>query len=221
MNALAKELKATDTRAVNPTGGDQPGMSTSAFDMALIYQAAMRMPEFADAIGASKVTITPQGNRKSPLSRYSDARTFLAEYKGATGAKYSVTNAAKSTFVGSAERDGKRLIVSIMRSANEPTDMAESLLTYGFDLIKAKTELVGNLGATAPPVTSRESSPGATDNQDEDNPKLAANTLAHTAFGNFGLPITIAAGLVVLVGLLMTIRRKMARARRVRTQQAR
>ncbi|GAB3910089.1 hypothetical protein GCM10029964_113160 [Kibdelosporangium lantanae] len=153
MNALAKDLKATDTRAVNPTGGDQPGMSTSAFDLAVIYQAAMKLPEFADAMGASKVTITPQGNRKTQVSRNNDAKAFLADYKGATGAKYSVTNAAKSTYVGSAERDGRRVIVSILRSDKEPTDMAESLLDYGFDLIKAKTQPVGNLGATAPPTT--------------------------------------------------------------------
>lgn len=222
MNALAKDLKATDTRAVNPTGGDQPGMSTSAFDMALIYQAAMKLPEFADAMGASKVTITPQGNRKTQLSRNSDAKAFLAEYNGATGAKYSVTNAAKSTYVGSAERDGKRVIVSIMRSEKEPTDMAESLLDYGFALIKARTQPVGNLGATAPPTTSRDTGAAAGDDDDQDDSvKLASNALAHTAFGNFGLPITIAAGVVVLVGLLMTLRRKMARARRVRAQQAR
>jgi len=221
MNALAKQLKATDTRAVNPTGGDQPGMSTSAFDMAVIYQAAMKLPEFADAMGASKVTITPQGNRKTQLSRNSDAKAFLAEYKGATGAKYSVTNAAKSTYVGSAERDGKRVIVSILRSEKEPTDMAESLLDYGFALIKAKTQSVGNLGATAPPTTPRDTGAANNGEDQDDSVKLASNALAHTAFGNFGLPITIAAGLVVLAGLLMTIRRKMARAKRLRTQRAR
>ncbi|MFD1050472.1 hypothetical protein ACFQ1S_35580, partial [Kibdelosporangium lantanae] len=154
-----------DTRAVNPTGGDQPGMSTSAFDLAVIYQAAMKLPEFADAMGASKVTITPQGNRKTQVSRNNDAKAFLADYKGATGAKYSVTNAAKSTYVGSAERDGRRVIVSILRSDKEPTDMAESLLDYGFDLIKAKTQPVGNLGATAPPTTPRDTT--AANNEDD------------------------------------------------------
>ncbi len=218
MNALAKELKCFDTRAVNPNGGDQPGMSTSAFDIAVIYREAMRNQEFADATGAANVVIRPQGNRKKELTRPNDNNKMADVFKGTTGGKAGLTDAAKSTYVGSGEKDGKHVIVSIMRSDKQPWDQAGSLLTYGFSLIAAHTEPVGKLGATVEPVkTSRDTSTQS----GIDKTAQTNSTLARSAFGNFGLPITIAAGVVVLIALLMTMRRKMARARRLRAQQAR
>jgi D-alanyl-D-alanine carboxypeptidase (penicillin-binding protein 5/6) len=219
MNALAKELKCYDTRAVNPNGTDQPGMSTSAFDIAVIYREAMRIPEFADATGSSSVVIQPQGNRKNKLNRPNDNKSMLENFKGATGGKSGLTDAAKSTFVGSAEKDGKHVVVSIMRSEKQPFDQAASLLTYGFSLLAAHTEPVGKLGATAEPAkTTRD--PNA-QSSSEKTTLVGSSALARSAFGNFGLPVTIAAGAVVLLGLLMTLRRKMARAKRLRAQQAR
>ncbi|MFD1048864.1 hypothetical protein ACFQ1S_26675, partial [Kibdelosporangium lantanae] len=70
-------------------------------------------------------------------------------------------------------------------------------------------------------TTPRDTTAANNEDDQDDSVKLAANALDHSAFGNFGLPITIAAGVVVLVGLLMTLRRKMARAKRLRAQQAR
>lgn len=222
MNALAAELKADDTRAVNPFGSDQPGMSTSAYDMATIYREAMRIPEFADATGASKVTITPQGNRKTVNSRSNDSAKLLDDYKGMTGGKYGQTEAAKNTFVGSAERNGRHVVISILRSDKQPWDQAESLLDYGFDLINAKVQPVGKLsGSTDPNKATRDTSVVNSADQDDEAAQPGVGTLQRSAFGNFGLPVTILAGVVVLLMMLMTVRRKMARARRMRTQQAR
>jgi D-alanyl-D-alanine carboxypeptidase (penicillin-binding protein 5/6) len=218
MNALAVELKAFDTRAANPNGTDQPGMSTSAFDSAVIYRAAMQIPEFADATGSSKVTISPQGNRKTQINRSND-NTLLNTFKGATGGKPGLTDAAKSTYVGSAERNGRHVIVSIMRSDKLPWDQAVSLLSYGFDLIGARVQPVGKLGAVAePPKTARDT---VQNSADQDSTLSGSTALQRSAFGNFGLPVTIGAGVVVLLAMVMTLRRKMARARRMRTQQAR
>lgn len=44
MNELARRLGATDTRAATVSGLDGPGMSTSAYDLALILRAAMANP---------------------------------------------------------------------------------------------------------------------------------------------------------------------------------
>ena len=107
-----------------------------------------------------------------------------------------------------------------MRSDKPPWDQATALLSYGFDLIGAKVQPVGKLGAIAdPPKTPRDTAQNSA-NQ-EDNAQAGTTALQRSAFGNFGLPVTIAAGVVVLLAMLMTLRRKMARARRMRTQQAR
>jgi D-alanyl-D-alanine carboxypeptidase (penicillin-binding protein 5/6) len=216
MNDIARELKALDTRVVNPNGNDVPGQSTSAFDTALIYREAMRIPQFADATGAKNAEIKPQGNRNTRITRANDNK-LLGDYKGATGGKAGSTNAAKNTFVGSAEKDGRHLIVAVMRSDKAPFEQAGSLLDYGFALAAARVQSVGQLGSTVTPApqTSRDTN---AQNADENTTQASPNALQRSAFGTFGLPVTILAGVVVLLGLLLTMRRKMQRARRLRAQ---
>ncbi|RSM64661.1 D-alanyl-D-alanine carboxypeptidase [Kibdelosporangium aridum] len=219
MNNLARELKALDTRVVNPNGNDVPGQSTSAFDTALIYREAMRIPEFADATGSKRVQIKPQGNRNTTITRNNDNK-LLNTFKGATGGKAGTTNAAQNVFVASAERDGRHLIVSVMRSQSEPFPQAASLLDYGFTLAAARVQPIGKLtGATDQPSPTIQDTPSSAES--ETTTQASSNAVARSAFGTAGLPITILAGLVVLAGLLMTARRKMARAKRLRAQQAR
>lgn len=216
LNDLARELKALDTRVVNPNGNDVPGQSTSAFDTALIYREAMRIPQFADATGLKNAEIKPQGNRNTRITRANDNK-LLGDYKGATGGKAGSTNAAKNTFVGSAEKDGRHLIVAVMRSDKAPFEQAGSLLDYGFTLAAARVQPVGQLGSTVTPApqTSRDTN---AQNSDENTTQASPNALQRSAFGTFGLPVTILAGVVVLLGLLLTMRRKMQRARRLRAQ---
>jgi D-alanyl-D-alanine carboxypeptidase (penicillin-binding protein 5/6) len=216
MNALAFDLKAYDTRVVNPYGMDAPGMSTSAFDTAVIYREAMLNPEFADATGSPNVSIQPQGKRNTTITRPNDNK-LLDTFKGAIGGKAGLTDAAKSTFVGSAERSGRRVLVSIMRSEKAPFDQAASLLEYGFNLATAHVQPVGQLGkATEPTNAARDTAMQSSSSRDGAQAGSAA--LQRSAFGNFGLPVTIAAGVVILLGLTMTMRRKMARAKRLRAQ---
>ena len=47
MNTTAQRLQAYDTTARNPSGLDAPGQVTSAYDLALIARAGLRMPTFA------------------------------------------------------------------------------------------------------------------------------------------------------------------------------
>ncbi|MGW4247494.1 D-alanyl-D-alanine carboxypeptidase family protein, partial [Nocardia sp. NPDC004722] len=55
MNALAKQLQALDTRAATPSGLDGPGMSISAYDLALLFRHAMTLPLFAELIHTEQV----------------------------------------------------------------------------------------------------------------------------------------------------------------------
>ncbi|CAM4130990.1 D-alanyl-D-alanine carboxypeptidase family protein [Kibdelosporangium persicum] len=218
MNALARELKALDTRVVNPNGNDVPGQSTSAFDTALIYREAMRLPEFAEATGSKRVQIKPQGNRNTTITRNND-NALLNTYKGTTGGKAGTTNAAKNVFVGSAERDGRHLIVTVMRSDRQPFEQAESLLDYGFKLAGARVQPIGKLaGATDQPTRPNRDAGTPTSDEKETTSLAGSNSVHRSAFGTFGLPITILAGVVVLIALLMTAKRKMARAKRLRAQ---
>src|SRR6185503_801011 len=46
MNATATGLGALDTVAMDPSGLDKPGQSSSVYDLALIGRAAMKLPDF-------------------------------------------------------------------------------------------------------------------------------------------------------------------------------
>ncbi|MFP5370931.1 MAG: D-alanyl-D-alanine carboxypeptidase, partial [Actinomycetes bacterium] len=73
--------------------------------------------------------------------------TPLLGTPGNLGGKTGFTDAARHTFVTAAERDGRRLVVSVMRTENRPlraADQAALLLDWGF-AVPAGTDGVGRL----------------------------------------------------------------------------
>jgi D-alanyl-D-alanine carboxypeptidase (penicillin-binding protein 5/6) len=78
---------------------------------------------------------------------------MLASYPGMLAGKNGFTDAARYTFVGAAEQDGRRLVVSLMLGEQAPvpmTDQAARLLDWGFAL-PAGTPPVGELVQPRPP----------------------------------------------------------------------
>ena len=57
---------------------------------------------------------------------------FLKDYPGADGVKSGYTKQAGYCFVGSATRDGWRLVSAVLKSENSGNDTA-ALMDYGFD----------------------------------------------------------------------------------------
>jgi D-alanyl-D-alanine carboxypeptidase (penicillin-binding protein 5/6) len=62
---------------------------------------------------------------------------LLVRYPGAIGGKTGFTNAARKTFVGAADRDGRRIVIAMMYGLvreGGPTywDQAAMLLDWGF-----------------------------------------------------------------------------------------
>ena len=60
---------------------------------------------------------------------------LLHNYPGALGGKTGYTDDAGQTFVGAAERDGRRLVAVLMRGTRQPIapwEQAAHLLDYGF-----------------------------------------------------------------------------------------
>ncbi|MFI7679668.1 D-alanyl-D-alanine carboxypeptidase family protein [Actinophytocola sp. NPDC049390] len=221
MNALAKELGALDTRAATPSGLDGPGMMTSAYDQSLIFRAAMQHEEFAKAAKTPRIDFPGYGGR--PGFQVNNDNRLLGEYEGFLGGKTGFTDDARHTYVGAAERDGRRLAVVLLRGEREQEPLAQqgaALLDYGFALAAADAEPVGELVTQSPdvqpkPNPNQRSEP--TESGSADKPAENKSTEAETdrsAFGNVGLPLVILAGLAVLVTLAMWLRRRRARAAR-------
>ena len=135
MNAKAAAIGATDTHATSPSGLDGPGGSgwTTPHDLAAIFRAAMANPTFA-RITAQPTAMFPTDSGEKPLINQDE---LLVRYPGAIGGKTGYTNAARKTFVGAAERDGRRLVIAMMYGLvheGGPTywDQAAALLNWGF-----------------------------------------------------------------------------------------
>ena len=70
-----------------------------------------------------------------PGFELTNSNKLLQHYPGAIGGKAGFTDAARHTLVGAAERDGRRLVVALMRGEQEPVPMwrqAAALLDWGF-----------------------------------------------------------------------------------------
>ncbi|SDJ66626.1 D-alanyl-D-alanine carboxypeptidase (penicillin-binding protein 5/6) [Actinopolyspora mzabensis] len=153
MNELAARLRARDTRAATTSGLDGPGMSTSAYDMALILRAALRDPEFARPAG-TKRTRLPAPPGQSPVRIASDS-DVMRDYPGAVFGKTGYTNDARHTRVVAAERNGRELVAVLLRGEHRPVDLSEqaaALLDYGFRLNGDR--VVGKLVARRTPEPS-------------------------------------------------------------------
>ncbi|MGJ6125226.1 serine hydrolase [Mycolicibacterium sp. Y3] len=135
MNAKAVSVGATGTTAGSPSGLDGPGIDvwTTPHDLAAIFRAALAHPVFAE-ITAAPTALFPSRTGDRVLVNQDE---MLARYPGMLGGKTGFTDLARKTFVGAAQRDGRRLVVVLMHGLiheGGPTywDQASALLDWGF-----------------------------------------------------------------------------------------
>jgi D-alanyl-D-alanine carboxypeptidase (penicillin-binding protein 5/6) len=135
MNEEAKFLGAFDTHAATPSGLDGPGQATSAYDLALIARADFLRDDFRRYISARSAQIPKQPPRDKKGFQIQNQNQLLFRYPGALGGKTGFTDIARHTFVGAAERDGRRLVVTMLGAEQQPKptwQQAAALLDWGF-----------------------------------------------------------------------------------------
>ena len=110
MNATAAELGAFDTVAKDPSGLDKAGQSSSAYDLALIGRAAMKLPDFRRYVRTKQASL-PGGRsadgKLKPGFKIGNHNKLLYNYQGAIGIKNGYTIAAKYTYVEAATRGAR------------------------------------------------------------------------------------------------------------------
>ncbi len=167
MQEQARGLGALDTRPATVSGLDGPGMSSSAYDLALVFRAAVARPQVT----------TVMRTRTYPFPGFADKPGFLTsnddpllDTPGVIGGKTGFTDAARHTFAGAVDRNGRRLVVVLMRGEHKPVrmvDQARALLDWGFTVPRSAAPagtLVppGTVGPAAPaPAAPGASGPGA------------------------------------------------------------
>jgi D-alanyl-D-alanine carboxypeptidase (penicillin-binding protein 5/6) len=127
MTARARELGATNATFKNATGLPDPGHQMSVRDLAILARYIINtFPEYYKYYSIPEFTwnnITQQN--RNPL---------LKDYPGADGMKTGYTKEAGYGLIGSAQRDGRRLVMVIagLKTINERRQEAQGLLDWGF-----------------------------------------------------------------------------------------
>lgn len=146
MNAEARRLGAYETHAVTASGLDGAGQFTSAYDLALIARADFARQDFRRYVATQRAQVPAQPPRDPRGFQIQNDNQLLSEYPGALGGKTGFTDVARHTYVGAAERGGRRLVVTLLGAESRPVrswQQAAALLDWGFGLPPG--EAVGRL----------------------------------------------------------------------------
>jgi serine-type D-Ala-D-Ala carboxypeptidase (penicillin-binding protein 5/6) len=198
MNAEAARLGALDTYAATPHGLDEPGQVSSAYDLALFGRAVLADPELAE-IAQTKTYDFP--GLDGETFQIQNQNRLLNSYAGAIGLKTGYTTEAGHTLVAAAERDGTRLVVTVLQADGRGEPAAAALLDWGFAAADA-AEPVGllvtpeEIAAAAAQAEAPLASPvpaGAVDGRPVGD--------ASTAPAGVGIPSWWPIGVAVLAGL--------------------
>ena len=198
INQLANKLGGHDTRAATPSGLDGPGMSTSAYDIGLFYRYAWQNAVFTDIVSTRSFDFPGRGDVGYPIE---NDNKLLENYPGAMGGKTGYTDDAGQTFVGAANRDGRRLVAVLLHGTRQPIapwEQAAHLLDYGF--ATAPGTKVGTLIEPDPSLTAMNPSPLGTP---------ATQDLATSMPPIDGTPVRVGVGVigaVVVLGLILGAR---------------
>lgn len=167
INQLAQDLSMSDTRATSYSGLDAAGMSTSAWDMALAYQAAFANPTFAAIAGTESYPFPGFGDLPG-FELWNDNKLFLFDPDG-IGGKTGYTDDANHTFVGAVNHEGRRLMAVILDTTSwdmPPWQQAQVLLHAAYPLppgagVAELAPVSQSLSTTAPTPTTTTTAPSA------------------------------------------------------------
>ncbi|HEX6287499.1 MAG TPA: D-alanyl-D-alanine carboxypeptidase family protein, partial [Acidimicrobiia bacterium] len=172
MNERAAELGMADTNFVNPNGLDASGHYSSARDMLTLSKQAMSIPAFEELARSRALVFpdSPNGDQRSATN----TNRILNSYEGVIGVKTGETPNAGLTYVGAAERDGRRLYVVVFRSIGQRAHFADAIALYDWAFHDLGIQGTLALGIPYEPVADR---------VDESPLQVEANveTLLHTA----------------------------------------
>ena len=136
MNKKAEEIGLDNTHFTNPHGLFDDEHYTTAYDLALITQYAMKNECFKKLVSTEKKVI--------PLNRDEGKRVLLNHnkllkiYDGAVGVKTGFTKKTGRCLVSAAKKDGVMLIAVTLNAPDDWNDHRK-MLDYGFERVICKT----------------------------------------------------------------------------------
>jgi len=208
MNATARRIGAFQTHAVTPSGLDGQGQFTSAYDLALIARICFANADFRRYVLTRSAQMPAQPLLRKGGFQFQNENKLIVKYPGALGGKTGFTTLARHSYVGAAERNGRRLVVTLLGAEARPQrgwQQGAALLDWGFAL--PADESVGKLVApqevAATPAPAAE--PPAAAKTITDDPELSAPPQALSIVAAASVALVLAGAPLLL---LITQRRR-------------
>jgi D-alanyl-D-alanine carboxypeptidase/D-alanyl-D-alanine carboxypeptidase (penicillin-binding protein 5/6) len=131
MNEKAAYLGMTATHYDNPNGLPNDSNYSSAYDQLRLVRYSMEDSVFAQVVGSREARVPLLDGRHMDCI---NTNRLLFTYDGCIGVKTGFTYQAGACLAASAERDGVRLYVILLKSKNMSLRFKEAavLLDYGF-----------------------------------------------------------------------------------------
>lgn len=129
MNEKAADLHLASTRFTNPVGFDDPGHKMSATDLTRLGAFALTNKTIAKMVAIPQITISDITHTHfHPLT---NVNALLGKIPGVAGIKTGWTEEAGENLVTLVERNGRRVIVVVLKSQNRFAD-TEQLINWIF-----------------------------------------------------------------------------------------
>jgi D-alanyl-D-alanine carboxypeptidase (penicillin-binding protein 5/6) len=130
MNEEAASIGLENTNFDAPAGLDTPENYSSARDLAIMAQAALKYPLFAEIVSTENATISTQ-NREIEIF---NTNQLLSTYPPATGVRTGSSPQAGENIVASAEDGGESYIAVVLgaEDSDQRFRAAEAILEHGF-----------------------------------------------------------------------------------------
>ena len=137
MNEVANSLGATNSHFVNPNGLTDPNHYTTAYDLYLIFQAAMKYDDFMEILQTPEYEASYQAADGTAVSavwkstnQFTAGNTAVPEGVSAVGGKTGTTTAARSCLVQLfTDAQGQRY-VAIILGCKERAILYEEMLSF-------------------------------------------------------------------------------------------
>lgn len=199
INELALELGTTDTFAASYSGLDAPGMSTSAFDMGLIYRAAYRTPRLAEIMATDHIDFP--GFDELPGYQVWNDNGLLMNDEDGLGGKTGYTDDANHTFVGAKRADGRRLFAVVLDTTVEKArawQQAQLLIDAASPTPAGEgVGLLEPVSVTEPEPEDEEAPAEVPGVHEADDPRLGVEA---------GIIAVIVVGVLALLGVVLSVR---------------
>lgn len=153
MNEKAAELGMSNTHAVNTSGLDAKGQYTTAEDLMKLAWAVCEDDYLMKVIGTETYRFpggkNPQTKEKFKGYEIQNHTKIVGEVDGGLGLKNGFTRAAKGSYVAVAERDGHRVVTTMLGIDNNSRQVAVDLLEWDFAQKDPKSLQTVPVGAQA------------------------------------------------------------------------